>query len=206
MIPPETRAFIQFPEDKHPQVLHPIRIESTDPQRIVAVAEESFLPLEVSLEVDVYFEERRRFHRIHARIVSTLSGPAPRFAFETLGTPVLAESRKCYRVSQPLIELTCTLHGRVYCSIEDVSVKGFAVVTTDTFSVGDTVEAVLFDLRDRPCAGPVVIRSVQSLAEGYRYGVEVCDPVDRGASLQRMVSSLSQALQRQELRRLSASA
>lgn len=206
MITPETRVFIQFPEEQHPQVLHPAYVESVEGSKVVAVAEESFLPLEVGLEIDVFFEVRRRFQRIHARTTSTLSGPQPRFALETVGTPVSAESRKCYRVSEPLIELTCTFHGRVYCTLEDVSVKGFAVVTTDTLSIGDTVEAVLFDMRDRPSSGPVVIRSVRSVPEGYRYGVEVCEPAYRGARLQRVVSSLSQAVQRQELRRLSTSA
>ena len=206
MITPETRVFIQFPEEQHPQVLHPAHVESVDGPKVVAVAEESFLPLEVGLEIEVFYEVRRRFQRVHARTISTLSGPLPRFALETIGTPLSAESRKCYRVSEPLIELTCTFHGRVYCTVEDVSVKGFAVVTTDTLSIGDTVEAVLFDMRDRPSSGPVMIRSIRSVPEGYRYGVEVCEPAYRGAALQRVVSSLSQAVQRQELRRLSTSA
>ena len=154
----------------------------------------------------MFYEDRRRFQRIGATIVSTRVGPRPRFAIETSGTPLPAEHRKCYRVSNSMVELTCTFHGREHCSIEDVSVTGFAVISPDALSIGDTVDAVVCDLRDRAFAGRVTVRSMRRLGERFRYGVEVAAPESSGANLQRVVSALSQSLQRRELRRLTATA
>lgn len=203
MLDPRTAFYVQFPEDTCPRVLHPARVEAVDQGRHTAAADEGFVPIEVGLRVTVYYEHRRRFVKQPAVISAVVHGEAPGFVFELAGDPASAESRCCYRVSTVLTEMTCTLAGRAGCPLEDVSVTGFATVSPDEHAIGDAVEAELTDLNDRPFTGHAVVASVTPVDDGFRYGLSTPDPLHGGGTLQRGVSSLSLALQRRQLRRLS---
>lgn len=198
----KTRIYIQFPEEHRPQVLHPATVENINVEQYTAAAEESFLALETGLEVEVYFHRRRQFYRQPARIQATLHGDRPRFVFEMLAEPTLADLRRCYRVSITLTELTCTFNQREHCPIEDVAVESFSVISPEEIELGRVVDVSLADLKDRRYHGKVEIHSARERAEGFRYGVRVVAPTAGGGDLQHGVSALSLAQQRRELRRL----
>jgi len=206
MLGARSAIFLQFPEDHKPRILHPAVVESLDDDRLTAVAEESFLPLEVGLEVTLFYERRRQFVEQPAQIVAFSHAQPPTLVFETTGDAVSAEGRSCYRVSAALTELTCTIDADQDCPVEDVSVSGFAAVTLDAPSLGQRVTVALSDLNDREHHGVAVVQSVRETPRGYRCGFSVLDVREGGGDLQRGVSSLSLALQRRQLRRLSGTA
>lgn len=205
MLAPDTPIYIQFPEDQHPRVLHPATVEAADDHRCTAVAAERFLALEVGLEVTVHFQQRRHFTAQAARVKALMHHDRPRFVFEFIGEAGTVESRRCYRVSTALVELTCTLNGRPDCSVEDVSLTGLAVISGEPLQPAEVVDVALTDLRDRSYAGRAEVRSVREIeggAGGFRYGLHAVHPDHGGGDLQRGLSSLSMALQRRQLRRL----
>ena len=202
MLGARTPIYLQFPEDEKPRILHPAQVESHESGRLTAVAEESFLPLEVGLGVTIYYEKRRRFVQQSATILAFSHGQPPTLVFETVGDAVSAESRSCYRVSAALTELTCTVAGHPDCPIEDVSVSGFAAVTPDPLTIGDRVAIAITDLHDREYRGEAVVQSIRGTPRGYRCGLRAPDAREGGGDLQRGVSSLALGVQRQQLRGL----
>ncbi len=199
--------FIRFPNESKNRILHPVTVTETGgSDNLTVLPENPELALEVDQELLIYFEQRRQFMQQPAKVEALLEGEAGTVAtLKTFGEAVSAESRQCYRVSTVISKLTVTFDG-VSCPLRDVSVTGFAVISSNRYKVGQILDA---DLRfeGKKYIGKASVQSVAELPEGQvRYGANCVKAPASPTSLSKGVQQISMSVQRQQLNRLSGGA
>ena len=161
--------------------------------------------VEIGQETLIYYTLEHEFLNQPVRVDEVLSpepdaidacqdgGNAVLVSMKTLGAPVSAESRQCYRVSTVVAELTTSFDRYDDCELVDVSNTGFAVTSEEEFPVG----AVITDtprFEDLEPSGPVCIQSVRELKDGrFRYGLHCVE-----LSFQKQMQKLRMPLQQSE--------
>ena len=155
----------------------------------------------------IYFEQRRQFMQQPARVEALLEGETgPVAAVKTIGEAVSAESRQCYRVSTILSDLTATFDGVEGCSLRDVSVTGFAVISSKRYKTGQVLDAEL-RFEGKRYTGKTSIQSVTEMPEGLvRYGVNCVKSAASPTAICKGVQQISMSVQRQQLNRLAGGA
>ena len=196
-------CFLQI-SDEPIQRIHPGRVVNINDGVYTVELEETDLPLHATDEILVFYNLKRGFVKQAARISGEVCcGPPAVVSFETFGEAVSAEKREFYRVSTVMAGHAVEFGTESDCPLLDVSATGFAVSATQEHGLARVVEVVLCD-DEEPFGGQVVIRSIRMLPNGrIRYGVNCID--DKATpNLLTGVRRLSTAVQREQLRRLSA--
>ena len=200
--------FVRFPNESTNRILHPVKIVETDGSDTLTVKpEDPELPLEAEQELLIYFEKNRKFVQQPAKVEALLEGEEGVVAaMKTVGEPVSAESRQCYRVSTVLSKLTATFDGVDGCSLRDVSVTGFSVLSKKQYKTGQVIDAEL-RFEGKRYVGKTSIQSVTHMDDDLtRYGVNCVKAAASPTSLTNGVQKISMAVQRQQLNRLSGGA
>jgi hypothetical protein len=200
--------FIRFPNESNNRILHPVDVtETSGSDNLTVLPENPDLALEAEQEVLIYFEKKRKFMQQPARVEALLEGEQGNVAIlKTLGEPVSAESRQCYRVSTVLSKLTTTFDGVEGCSLRDVSVTGFAVISSKKYKTGQIIDAEL-RFEGKRYTGKTSVQSVTEMPEGqFRYGVNCVKTAASPQSLSKGVQQISMSVQRQQLNRLAGGA
>jgi hypothetical protein len=201
---PATEIYLELFGEESDRVLQPCRVvEGTNSQIIVVPGPGATLPA-VGWELLIYYHQRFEFVKQSARIDEMFQATDPEdspaethIRLELFGDCVSADGRQSYRVWCLLAGVTATFGGVKNCQVIDVSSTGFAVVSQDTYRVGEIVEATP-RYRGLECTGRVSVQAVIPLKSGkFRYGVQC---VDR--KLQASLQEISMQLQRQKMRRL----
>jgi len=200
--------FVRFQNESKNRILHPVKItETAGSDNLTVKPEDPELPLEAELEFLLYFEKQRKFMQQPARVEALLEGEQGVVAvLKTVGEPVSAESRQCYRVSTVLSKLTATFGGVDDCSLRDVSVTGFSVLAKKQYKNGQVIDAEL-RFEGKKYIGKTSIQSVTPMEDGLvRYGVNCVKAAASPTALDKGVQKISMATQRQQLNRLSGGA
>ena len=200
--------FLQFPNEAKRRILHPTRVtDLAGPDNYTLLPENQEMAFQIGQELLIYYEKRRQFMQQPARIEALLEGEKGNVVvIQSIGEPVSAESRQCYRVSTVLSGLSVTFDGVENCSLRDVSVTGFAVISPGSYKTGQVLIAELVH-EGRKFTGRVSIQSVTKANDGKtRYGVNCVKAVSSPTSLSKGVQQISMAVQRQQLSRLSGGA
>lgn len=135
---------------------------------------------------------------------SVEAGEAPPcvFGFVTVGEPVSAESRQCYRVSMAVSGLVVQVEG-VPCQLVDASATGFAVSCSKEPSVGQTVP-VSISFEGKSYVGSATVQGAFALPSGkFRVGMHIVKGGAQG-SLSIGLQKITSAVQRAQLRRRAA--
>lgn len=201
-------VFLRFPGETQRRILHTTTVTQTmGSDNLTVTPEDQTLKLEAGQELLIYFEHRRQFMQQPARVEALLEGEAgPVFAIQTLGEPMSAESRQCYRVSTAISDLTASFGGEDGCPLRDVSVTGFAVIASGRYKTGEVVDAEL-SFEGRRYTGKVSIQGVCEATDGrYRYGVNCVKMMESAQSLSKGLQQISMSVQRQQLNRLAGGA
>ena len=183
-------------------------VAATDALRrgVVAAASPSSwtVELEDPFEVDpgqqllVFYDDLRMFVQRSVRVAGVEHAtPECRLELQAAGQPVRAERRAVARICAAGSDLLASLAGSDFCTVLELSPRGFAVLGSFDLEVGAEVEAVLLHGRD-DLGGRVCVRDVRKLEDGQRrYGVVCVDGLLKFA-----LASVNLAVQRDHLRRL----
>lgn len=201
-------VFVQFPGNTRKRILHPCTVTQVSGMNALTVLpEDQALLFEVGQEFLIYFEQRRQFMQQPARVDALLDiNSGTLIALQTIGDPVSAESRQCYRVSTALSNLLITFDGMENCSLRDVSVTGFAVISPNEYKIGQVVDAELV-FEGKKYAGQTSVQSICHMPnDNTRYGVNCVKASPAPLTLTKGVQQISMSVQRQQLSRLAGGA
>lgn len=228
MLSPGAIVFVNFPEESKQRVLHAARVAQNNSNGLVLRLDEPGLPVEPERGFRLYYEQNLKFVQQAAKIEAVLgagevpagttppptppaSTPAeapqgPTIIVRTLGEPVSAEGRECYRVSTLLSGLKAGLGDVADGALADVSVTGFSIISHATHEAG-TVLPVTLHHEGKTFAGQGAIQSIKALADGrIRYGLLCADNGRLRSPLKTALQQISVAVQRQQLKRLAGAA
>jgi hypothetical protein len=201
-------VFVHFPGNSAQRVLHPCLVTQINgSESMTILPEDQTLQFEVEQEFLIFYEKQRKFMQQPAKVEALLdidSGSV--VALQTIGEPVSAESRQCYRVSTVISDLLATFDGHENCSLRDVSVTGFAVTSPGSYRLGQVLDAELL-YEGKRFKGQASVQSVSPAADGLtRYGVNCMKSAPGPNTLTKGVQCISMAVQRQQLSRLAGGA
>jgi len=214
MVPVGHGFFVQFPDEFDRRVLHPAKLVGVDGKVFTAELEKNAPPFGAEDSIIVYYQKKEFMQRA-AKVVSVSEREpetedpcadedecGPTFEFEMTGEPASAESRQYYRVSTVMADLTATLGWEDSCQVLDVSGRGFSVIATERYTVGEVVDVMLrFDGRKLP--GKACIQSARELSKGkIRYGLHPIGSPEEGGEMFNMLHKMCMTVQRQQLQRL----
>lgn len=200
--------FVRFQNESTNRILHPVDVVQVGgPDNLTVKPENPELPLEAEQELLIYFEKQRKFMQQPAKVEAILdSEEGVVAAMKTIGEPVSAESRQCYRVSTVLSKLTATFDGVDGCSLRDVSVTGFSVLSKKQYKNGQVIDAEI-RFEGKRYTGKTSVQSVTPLEDGViRYGVNCVKAAASPTELSKGIQQISMSVQRQQLNRLSGGA
>lgn len=188
------------------RVLHAAKVVDCQGDVItVSYTEPDVSPSEPGSAVKVCFLGPREFMQQVGECIESESADAePTVAIRLIGSPVSAESRKCFRVSTEHAGCEAEFGDFGTCKVVDVSATGVAFVTEEQLAPGDMVEVTL-TVMGKACTGRGFVQSARKVRGGYRYGLLCLEDLGPGGlshSLQRMTMDA----QRAQLRRLSGAA
>ncbi len=201
-------VFLRFPGETRRRVLFPSTVTQLSGGDGVTVRpEDAGLSFAVGQELLVYSERQRQFVQQPARVEALLDSEAGGLVvLKTTGEPTPAESRQCYRVSTALSDLTITFDGVEGCSLRDVSVTGFAVVSPNQYQTGQVLDVGLL-FEGKRYTGQASIQSKARMPdERTRYGVNCVRDKASASSLTKGVQQVSMSVQRRQLSRLAGGA
>lgn len=201
-------VFTRFPGETKHRVLYASTItQLSGPDSLTVQPEDTAIAYEVGQELLIYFEKRRQFVQQPAKVEALLDSEAGRLVvLKTLGEPVSAESRQCYRVSTIFSNLAVTFGGVENCSLRDVCVTGFAVISPRQYKTGQVLDVELV-FEGKRYTGQGCVQSMTLMPDGQtRYGVNCVKSAPSPLSLSKGVQQVSMSVQRQQLNRLAGGA
>ncbi len=212
---PGSTVFVRLPSESKARILHPMKLSEVaagdnlmiQPQED-GLTLDSTLKLEVGMELLIYFDHNRQFMQQAVKVDAVFDGESgPRFILQTLGSPMSAEDRQCYRVRTSVTNISISSFGdEPDCPMLDISQTGFAVTSSTSYKIGQVVETKI-TLEGNVYTGPTSIQSVTELTQGrYRYGVNCVKTSNPVNPLVNAIHKLSMSVQRQQLNRLAGGA
>jgi hypothetical protein len=202
MAPKEgTRAFLRFDSPSRGRVLEPGIIEEIRDSRWMLVFRDRFHFVEVGEEKRVYYHRGHDFLEQRVRVETRSSDDTPsRLTVLPLGEPVSADTRSEARVATSDSGLAAAIADEQHCSLQDVSLSGFAVIANGAHPVGRTVDVALrFEGEEFP--GEAEIRGALPLADGRtRYGLFGVFDVSTGRALRNGLTRMTLEIQQSQLR------
>jgi len=219
MLTSGTSIFIRVAGKSEEGVLHPALVvdntediftaETKHPGELpdqVAIVEEVDLLVEAGQEVIVYYEFHRKFMQQPVRIETVVATDNKTIiGFRPLGKPVSAERRQCYRVSTLTSELGARLGEDDECQLADVSASGFSVLSTAKYDIGKVVQ-VEIEYDGKKFVGTACVQGAREVTQGrIRYGLHGIEDKDSEDNLIGGLVHINMKVQREQLRRMSAS-
>ena len=230
MLNESTEIFLQFPVEAEKRILLPGRITCIEAQTVVAVFQDTDLPISPGDPARIFFMEDRKFVQLAAEVtgldglvqctgeacahcnsdyIPTSAASAnwgdvtsPPFALRTIGDVVSAETRGTYRVCTVMTNRTAGLGDQDDCLLLDVSATGFAVISMQRYEIGESVTASL-NHDGQVFSGQAVVQSIYEVQPGeYRYGLHAT--AERGTRFDLAEGSrvIATTVQREQLRRI----
>ena len=179
--------------------------------------------LAVDQEVLMFFTARREFMQQIGRITA-IEMPAPPvaddeadlaveakaavaakegpvFLIETVGDPISAENRQCYRVSTISAGIEAKFGKEANLPVQDLSATGFAVLAETRYEIGQIIDANI-RLGEESCHGLVSVQSFRELESGrLRYGLRAIETDPHARIFLATLQRISLAVQREQLKR-----
>ena len=194
-------VFLQLPAEADKRVLHAGEVTGEEEGVWIAEFEEPELEVAVEQEVLVYYEIKQKFSKQPARI-QTVSGDATTIvSFQTTGDAVQAEDRECYRAATKAYRLTATVDGRPNCRLDDISEKGFGVISPSEYQIGQTLK-IRIGFKGERYAGTAVVQAVREMSRGRRrYGMSWVGDKNDSGDLEKGAHTINIAIQHEQMRR-----
>lgn len=125
----------------------------------------------------------------------------PIFVLEPVGDPISAEARQTYRVTTIGARIEARVGSESGLPVQDLSATGFAVLASEIYLVGQTVD-VSIRHGDEACTGKASVQSFRELDSGrLRYGLRAIAEDPRAQDFLSTLQRISLAVQRDQLKR-----
>ena len=202
--------YIQRPTQNQQRVLIPLDIVANEQDQIIIETSQVFDWLPEDGQILVYYDKRRDFLKqsakleihVHEEDEDQVDG-VMRYAIQLLGEAVSAESRQTFRVSTVISGRTAKFDDEGHVPLVDVSASGYAVIATKEHNVGEIIKTVLSH-DGREFSGTACVQSICKLDDQrIRYGMFCVDKRQPCNNLNQGLLTISMAVQREQLRRLS---
>ena len=201
--------YLQKPVESQQRLLLPMDVIAHEQGKIIIETTSMLDWLNEDGNVLVYFDRGREFLKQSALIELVIHEEEDqvdgvmRYAVELEGKPVSADSRQTYRVSTVISGRSTIFADEGEVPLVDVSATGFAVISTKKLTIGEMVKTT-FKHEGREFCGTASVQSVCQLdAQRHRYGMHCVEKRQPGNSLNQGLMTISMAVQREQLRRLS---
>lgn len=161
---------------------------------------------EVDQEVLMYFNGKTEFMQQVGCIKEVIeaeegSDEGPTFVIEPVGDPISAESRQNYRVSTISANLEARVGEEENLQIQDLSATGFAVLASESYQLGQTIEVGIAHGEEQ-CHGRASVQSIRPLgAKRVRYGLRALEEDPHTGEFLQTLQRISLAVQREQLQR-----
>lgn len=214
------KFFVQITLPSGKPTLYPATVLNLREGAYTAVTTEAVRVLEVGEECIIFYEIDRDFMKHPARLDAFMTcDPEDElttrdlidlpvsdnlcvFGFQTIGDPVSAENRQCYRVSTIMADVNSTIGDEEGCKVLDVSTTGFSVYSSRRHDVGAVLDATLL-FEDQTFSGKVCVQNVIEHFSGkFRYGMYGINNASGTCDLEKGRQYINMAIQRQQLRRM----
>ncbi|MEZ4333101.1 MAG: hypothetical protein R3F35_15180 [Myxococcota bacterium] len=128
----------------------------------------------------------------------------PIFVLEPVGDPISAEARQTYRVTTIGARIEARVGSESGLPVQDLSSTGFAVLASEIYLVGQTVDVAIRH-GDEACTGKASVQSFRELDSGrLRYGLRAIAEDPRAQDFLSTLQRISLAVQRDQLKRSGA--
>ena len=161
---------------------------------------------EVDQEVLMYFSGKTEFLQQVGRIREVIpceegDDAGPTFVIEPIGDPISAENRQHYRVSTISADLKARVGEEQEVDVQDLSATGFAVIASEDYQIGQTIEVGIMH-EDERCHGLASVQSIRNFGPGrIRYGLRAIDEDPHTGEFLQVLQRISLAVQREQLQR-----
>lgn len=202
--------YIQNPSHGQQRVLIPLDIVAMEQGQVIIETSQIFNWLPEDGQVMVYYDQRRDFVKqsakmevhLHEEDEDQIDG-VMRYAIELLGEAVSADSRQTFRVSTVISGRTAMFAEEGEVPLVDVSASGYAVIASGIHNVGEIIQTTLIH-DGSEFTGSACVQSICHLdATRIRYGMYCVEKRQPGNNLNQGLLTVSMAVQREQLRRLS---
>jgi len=196
-----TPLFLLVPDSSKTRVLHPGKVVGFDGGIFVVQLDEP-MPLAEGTDVVAFACVRNKFLQQGA-IVGAQGDAAIEngLTLTLVGEAVSAESRQTYRVSVAVANFKAAIGKETDCQVVDVSPEGFAAIAKAEHRIGSNVQ-VNFSVEGQTVSAAARVQTVKTRDDGkFRYGFLIAQ---KGTPARKALQAISAAIQRQQLKRLSA--
>jgi hypothetical protein len=202
----DQRFFMRIPDDGGAgSVVEARLLESGDGVFVLALRrDDAQVELVPGCQIIVHYYRNRGFVRQAAQIESAemqeRDGVECRVvAVRTVGGPIGAESRECFRVSTVAAELFAVVGDGERCPVLDVSASGLAFLAAAAYAPGDAVP-IFLSYEDHAYSGTAIIKSRRELRDGrFRYGAACARERSPGDTLSRGLQRINVRVQQEHL-------
>jgi hypothetical protein len=199
---PNTDVFFVLTAGGKRRVLHPARVLTVRDAACSASLPCPLLNLKPEQELLLYYTNKGEFSQQPIRINAIMEGRDSNvIGFTTIGEPVSAQSRECFRVTAAIAGLTATIDDHPGCPLVDVSATGFSVICSAAYTIGQNVPVTMRH-EGRVFTGLATVQSARAIKPGrIRYGM-FCGGRKAMGDLESGLAQISASLQRAQLRRI----
>ena len=194
--------FLRLPNSGNDRLLHPAVVEAASEQETRLLLKEEGVEVSEDLDVILYFKRKHSFLQQPAHITAVeLDDTTYIVTLTTSGDPISAEGREFYRVTAISADVDAKVGSGEPCRLQNVSASGFAIVSSDNFSIGEILPVVL-RYKNTEYTGTVCIQTIRALGRNRtRYGLSCVSGAILGNSLLDGLTRLSLLIQRDQLSR-----
>ena len=197
-----TPLFLLVPDSSKTRVLHSGKVVGLDGGIFVVQLDEP-MPLAEGTDVVAFACVRNKFMQQGAVVVGAQGDAAIEngLTLTLVGEAVSAESRQTYRVSVAVANFKAAIGKETDCQVVDVSPEGFAAIAKAEHRIGSNVQ-VNFSVEGQTVSAAARVQTVKTRDDGkFRYGFLIAQ---KGTPARKALQAISAAIQRQQLKRLSA--
>lgn len=200
---PGQEIYVRLPTEAEDRVLHTSLCLEWDEEKAVVSINDDELGLEAGQDLLIYFTEKTKFLQMAVRIThANHEGQSLLLELKRQSNPISADGRETFRITTLTAGIDARVEGNDPCALRDISMVGFAIVTSETYQMGQSLSVIVERGENARYEGRACVHSIRKLRKNHiRYGFRAMP--DKGAwNLEEGLASLTSQVQSDQLRRV----
>lgn len=134
---PGQEVYVRLPNEEQERVLHTCLCLEWDEHGAVLSINDTEIGPEPGQDILIYFNEKTKFLQMAVRITrATHEGAALLIELERQSNPISADGRETFRITTLTSGIEAQVDDKDRCSLRDISVVGFAIITSESYQMG----------------------------------------------------------------------